>query len=56
MEPGSNIVAIQQQIQILSQNMRRSGQEDLVQCLLAMGTISHNIQEIQRWIIEQRLK
>jgi hypothetical protein len=56
MDPGINIVTIQRQIQVLSENMRRSGQEDLVQCLLAMGTISHNLQEIQRWIIEQRLK
>jgi hypothetical protein len=56
MDPAINIVTIQQQMQVLSENMRRCGQEDLIRCLVAMGTISHNLQEIQRWIIDQQMK
>lgn len=56
MDPGTNIVAIQRQIQVLAENMRRCGQEDLIKCLVAMGTISHNLQEIQQWIIQKQMK
>lgn len=55
-DPAINIVKIQQEVLKLTQLMRPCSQEDINQVLIAVGTISHHLQEIQAWIISSRLK